>query len=755
MKQKKLQSVLSKLMKYATVQTHRTPLIPYFPSNPDPDRETLIENIKAITPNHTHRVECLELSETIQQKKKELYSPATKRIKSFENQLQIQHGHLHHSDVATVEDSHLRNIKVLFLEEKKEREKKNEQEFERLMKLDAKKRDQERNQMEELWRQQHIARERAVSLKARQIQSHDNMLRSVQQSSNQTVSSSNGRRKGGPFQLSRSDDRLLEAGNETQFNGVGDSSIRLGRSTAFHVTRSDDRLLDSGNVRHYTNPSFHARTFSDDQTHHTSDSTHLHNGPPKSIKLRPVPKGRHLKKMPQADLNKRKSIGYLGEFEDLQVYYDSLQAKQSGRQVTADSSGKLHHTSQSSFSSSGTSSSKHLPASSMTTTSRGSSNRGSLGNSGREMGGVSSTHQQQAKHQSLSHTQHQSGRDGMELRHKHPKMNGFPNRYSMYEHHSQPTSEGGMGHNVNGASSNSLSQPAEPELDFFRHKAFVSHSNDKPKNRTSGQYSHRVPLRSNSDDSLFEHSTGHPHNSSTVSHQQIHHDVSPAENPKWAMNIFTSDTLPVSKEKRQQLKQGVVSRSNRTGQLPSESSKVKSSGNKISPNPKQPTFHHSYTQHTPHGGKFPNQTSSSVDKTPPNNPVSHSNKSRTQYHSEPHRQPSTSSHRHRHASNVIPTHTHGHRPTVNLPIKPTRSAQIPTNHITSDTQLTSYPRSYIAAMNSMQMRSASNGRPLPVGGTFGNLRMPPSGGRGNQLNVYKPHPLHSGTNKDALRGSLV
>ena len=114
----KLEQTLGVLTQFASVQSHRTPLIPYFPSVGNPDREALLSNIQAVVPNHAHRLECLTRAETILQRKKQLHSPTKAQLREFESQLRIRRDHLRHIEVATIEKRREMKLKASYMEER-------------------------------------------------------------------------------------------------------------------------------------------------------------------------------------------------------------------------------------------------------------------------------------------------------------------------------------------------------------------------------------------------------------------------------------------------------------------------------------------------------------------------------------------------------------------------------------------------------------------------------------------------------------
>ncbi len=173
----KLEQTLGVLMQFATVQSHRTPLVPYYYSATKPDREALLENIQAVIPNHAHRVECLKRAETIFKKKKALHSPLNAKLKEFEAQLRIQRDHLRHIEVSTIEKRHQMKLQANFMEERYKMEKEIAKELETERILALQKREQRKKQMEELWKWQQRAK--MDNEKTRQKQSIQRVMQGV------------------------------------------------------------------------------------------------------------------------------------------------------------------------------------------------------------------------------------------------------------------------------------------------------------------------------------------------------------------------------------------------------------------------------------------------------------------------------------------------------------------------------------------------------------------------------------------------
>lgn len=150
-----LQTTLNTLNRYAVVQTHRTPLIPYFTTELEPDRDTLFENIQAIHPNHKHRAKELKKAEVIIQRRKEYMLSTKVALKEFEKELQTKRQSLHHvKKFSDIENRQLLKAKEIFLKEKDTRKKQLEEELQLRGRLALKKREQEKRQLEEYMRWQ-------------------------------------------------------------------------------------------------------------------------------------------------------------------------------------------------------------------------------------------------------------------------------------------------------------------------------------------------------------------------------------------------------------------------------------------------------------------------------------------------------------------------------------------------------------------------------------------------------------------------
>lgn len=173
----KLLNTLGVLNQFANVQSHRTPLVPYFSTITKPDRQSLLENIQAVVPNHAYRVERLKQAEAILRKKKELHSPTKARLKEFESKLRIKHDHLHHVEVSSIEKRHEMKVKTYYMEERFRMEKEIENELKTERMLEAQKREQRKKQMEELWKWKQKAK--MEDEKSRQMRSIQMVMQSV------------------------------------------------------------------------------------------------------------------------------------------------------------------------------------------------------------------------------------------------------------------------------------------------------------------------------------------------------------------------------------------------------------------------------------------------------------------------------------------------------------------------------------------------------------------------------------------------
>ena len=145
----KLTAMLETLKQVAVVQFHRTPLVPYFHPVTNPDRDTLMENIKAVTPNHAHRVESIEMAKCVQHKKKELVM-GREGVRQFENQLRVQKDHLHKMDsVSQLDNRREKRMIALYMEEKAQREEELAKEMKWEQKVAERKRREERERVKE------------------------------------------------------------------------------------------------------------------------------------------------------------------------------------------------------------------------------------------------------------------------------------------------------------------------------------------------------------------------------------------------------------------------------------------------------------------------------------------------------------------------------------------------------------------------------------------------------------------------------
>ena len=150
-----LQTTLHNLNQYAVVQIHRTPMIPYFATEEEPDREALMENIQSIYPNHRHRAKEIKKAEVIIQRRKEFTSSTKQELKQFESDLRTQRQSLKHvRRFSDIESHQLMKAKEVFLKEKDVRRKQMEEELQMQGRLAVRKRENERRQFEEFLRWQ-------------------------------------------------------------------------------------------------------------------------------------------------------------------------------------------------------------------------------------------------------------------------------------------------------------------------------------------------------------------------------------------------------------------------------------------------------------------------------------------------------------------------------------------------------------------------------------------------------------------------
>ena len=304
------------------------------------------------------------------------------------------------------------------------------------------------------------------------------------------------------------------------------------------------------------------------------------------------------------------------------------------------------------------------------------------------------------------------------------KPGGVPSRYLHYDYSSQPDTDSLGSLSTSGrigykSSINSLSQPSSEEPFLRSHMQPMLPIHDPHRKRATigatrlrGQTEVTTnPIkRANSDDSLYESSTLERRKKQGLTNAPYkakqHGDISPSHQRRWAMNMLNKDTLPV--EYRQAQLEGRHGNHMRTRNSSASSG---SSGDR-------------------HGSKFMGQSAHRYPQS---------------YNMVQRNRPDIPSHRH--APNC-PAHGHTHHQGV--PMRVTRSAQVPT-----DVPLTSYPRQLAAAAHAFQLRSASNGM----------VQHPHRGGR---VSHYPGHVTSGGShmmsnvshmsnrrNDDPTLGSLV
>ena len=320
----------------------------------------------------------------------------------------------------------------------------------------------------------------------------------------------------------------------------------------------------------------------------------------------------------------------------------------------------------------------------------------------------------------------------------------MPNRYSMYEYHSQPDNDNSLGSlPAKTGYSNSLSQRSEEDYMFMQsHMApmlTVPDTNQKRNTvggRTRGPAApvqKPVMKRSNSDDSIYESSTlerrkahGLTNTPYNGRQQQRHNDLSPTQNRKWAMSIFNKETLPVEFRQAEN-RHGNNQRVRNRNSSASSGSSGGRQGSKVIGQSSHPHISHGQRHQSSHHNVQRNRVS---DMQP------HSGR-----HPRPH-------HHHHHDtkhSRACPVHPHNHG---GVPIRVTKSAQTPfVERRTDAPPLTSYPRAFASANHTMQMRSASNGV----------VQQP----HRNRLTHYPGHGMSGGNHvtryntEDPTMGSLV
>ena len=248
-----LKTTLHNLNQYAEVQTHRTPLIPYFGSELEPDRQALMENIQAIHPNHRHRAREVKKAETIIQRRKEFTSSTKAELREFEKELSSMRQNLRPSrKISEIEDDRLLKAKESFLEEQDVRRRQLEEELQLQEKLAMQKREQEKKQMEEYLRWQQRAEQQRKRVfedlplpgAVRKVRSHLSV--------NLGSSDSYGGEEGGhrvPFHTSRSDDQVLPHIPPYK-SGKG----KPGATPMHHQTHSSDQKRHSAHLEDMANP---------------------------------------------------------------------------------------------------------------------------------------------------------------------------------------------------------------------------------------------------------------------------------------------------------------------------------------------------------------------------------------------------------------------------------------------------------------------------------------------------------------------
>lgn len=208
-----LQTTLHNLNQYAVVQIHRTPMIPYFATEEEPDREALMENIQSIYPNHRHRAKEIKKAEVIIQRRKEFTSSTKQELKQFESDLRTQRQSLKHvRRFSDIESHQLMKAKEVFLKEKDVRRKQMEEELQMQGRLAVRKRENERRQFEEFLRwQQRGSKALTDELPApgpvRKSKSHLSVISHDDDDDNSHYIGREGHRI--PIHSTRSDDQVL------------------------------------------------------------------------------------------------------------------------------------------------------------------------------------------------------------------------------------------------------------------------------------------------------------------------------------------------------------------------------------------------------------------------------------------------------------------------------------------------------------------------------------------------------------------
>ena len=111
----------------------------------------LMENIQAITPNHLHRMDCIQRAESVHKKKKALVFP-NQELRMFENQLQVQHELLQRTrGIDELERRREMKLKANYLSEKFDREKRLTHDLELQKRAKEQKREREKQSLQDHW----------------------------------------------------------------------------------------------------------------------------------------------------------------------------------------------------------------------------------------------------------------------------------------------------------------------------------------------------------------------------------------------------------------------------------------------------------------------------------------------------------------------------------------------------------------------------------------------------------------------------
>lgn len=114
-----LTKALLTMLQFAAVQSHRTPVVPHYDSVQEPDRDALMQNIAAIIPNHSLRMESLSMAEKLREKRKEIHSDSKHKVREFENLLKAQKQQLRKCvSSRDVENRREMKMKALYMEDR-------------------------------------------------------------------------------------------------------------------------------------------------------------------------------------------------------------------------------------------------------------------------------------------------------------------------------------------------------------------------------------------------------------------------------------------------------------------------------------------------------------------------------------------------------------------------------------------------------------------------------------------------------------